>query len=67
MNGYAQCYPDKPCPPGYARAMMNQEHVLPLNTPTPTPTPGGNCDPSYPRQMYKISPTKIELCRYFLS
>ena len=51
MNGYGQCYPDKPCPPGYARADNDESGAcLPLNTPTPTPTPtpGGNCDPSYP-------------------
>ena len=60
MNGYGQCYPDKPCPPRYARADNDESGAcLPLNTPTPTPTPGGNCDPSYPDKCIKSPPPKL--------
>jgi hypothetical protein len=45
MNGDGQCYPDKPCPPGYARA-DNDEYGACLPLP-PTPPPK-DCNPSYP-------------------
>jgi Staphylococcal nuclease homologue len=61
MNGYGQCYPDKPCPPGYARADNDESGAcLPLNTPTPTPTPGGNCDPSYPGSCIPRFPPDLD-------
>jgi hypothetical protein len=63
MNGYGQCYPDKPCPPGYARADNDESGAcLPLNTPTPTPTPtpGGNCDPSYPEDCIPPPPPDLD-------
>ena len=61
MNGYGQCYPDKPCPPGYARADNDESGAcLPLNTPTPTPTPGGNCDPSYPDKCIPPPPPDLD-------
>jgi hypothetical protein len=47
MNEAGQCYPDKPCPPGYARADNDESGACLLLPPT-TPPPGGNCHPSYP-------------------
>jgi hypothetical protein len=63
MNGYGQCYPDKPCPPGYARADDDETGAcLPINTPTPTPTPtpGGNCDPSYSDKCIPSPPPDLD-------
>jgi hypothetical protein len=58
MNGYGQCYPDKPCPPGYARADNDVSGAcLPLNTPTPTPV--ANCHPSYPDNCIRGPPPKL--------
>jgi endonuclease YncB( thermonuclease family) len=63
MNGFGQCYPDKPCPPGYARAENDESgacHVLNTATPTPTPTPGGNCNPSYPDKCIPSPPPDLD-------
>ena len=55
MNEAGQCFPDKPCPPGYARADNDESGAcLPLNP--PTPPPGGNCHPSYPDNCIKGPP-----------
>jgi hypothetical protein len=46
MNEAGQCYPDKPCPPGYARADNDESGAcLHFNPPTPPPK---DCDSSYP-------------------
>jgi hypothetical protein len=55
MNGDGQCYPDKPCPPGYARA-DNDETGACLPLPPTTPPPGGNCHPSYPNNCIPPPP-----------
>jgi Staphylococcal nuclease homologue len=45
MNEDGQCFPDKPCPPGYARADNDESGAcLPLSL-TPPPK---DCNPSYP-------------------
>jgi Staphylococcal nuclease homologue len=55
MNEAGQCYPDKPCLPGYARADNDESGAcLPL-LPT-TPPPGGNCHPSYPNSCIPPPP-----------
>ena len=60
MNEDGQCYPDKPCPPGFARADNDESGACLPNTPTPTPTPGGDdCDPSYPDTCIKSPPPKL--------
>ena len=55
MNEAGQCYPDKPCPPGYARA-DNDESGACLPLPPTTPPPGGNCHPSYPNNCIPPPP-----------
>ena len=55
MSGDGQCYPDKPCPPGYARA-DNDETGACLPLPPTTPPPGGNCHPSYPNNCIPPPP-----------
>jgi hypothetical protein len=57
MNGYGQCYPDKPCPPGYARADNDESgacHPVP-----PTPAPLSDCDPSYSDKCIKSPPPRL--------
>jgi hypothetical protein len=57
MNENGQCYPNKPCPPGYARA-DNDESGACLPTSTPIP-PGGNCHPSYPNNCIPPPPPDL--------
>ena len=57
MNEDGQCYPDKPCPPGFAR-VDNDESGACLPVP-PTPTPPSGCDPSYPDKCIKSPPPKL--------
>ena len=58
MNEAGQCYPDKACPPGYARADNDESGAcLPL-APT-TPPPGGNCHPSYPNNCLPPPPPDL--------
>jgi hypothetical protein len=50
MNTNGQCYPDKPCPPGFAR-MDNDEPgaCLPVDSSLlASAERGGDCDPPYP-------------------
>jgi hypothetical protein len=59
MNEDGQCFPDKPCPPGYARADNNESGAcLPL-PPTPRPI---DCNPSYPdaRTCIKSPPPDLD-------
>ena len=58
MNEAGQCYPDKPCPPGYARA-DNDESGACLPLPPTTPPPGGNCHPSYPNNCIPPPPPDL--------
>ncbi len=58
MNEAGQCYPDKPCPPGYARA-DNDESGACLALPPTTPPPGGNCHPSYPNNCVQGPPPPL--------
>jgi hypothetical protein len=55
VNEAGQCYPDKLCPPGYARA-DNDESGACLPLPPTTPPPGGNCHPSYPNNCIPPPP-----------
>jgi hypothetical protein len=60
MNEDGQCFPDKPSPPGYARADNDESGAclpLPLS-PTPRPI---DCNPSYPepRTCIKSPPPKL--------
>jgi hypothetical protein len=55
MNEAGQCYPDKPCPPGYARA-DNDESGACLPLPPTTPPPRVNCHPSYPNNCIPPPP-----------
>jgi hypothetical protein len=58
MNEDGQCFPDKPCPPGYARADNDESGAcLPLNP--PTPPPGVDCHPSYPDNCIKSPPPPL--------
>jgi hypothetical protein len=57
MNEAGQCYPDKPCPPGYARADNDESGAcLPL---PPTTPPPGNCHPSYPNNCIQGPPPPL--------
>jgi hypothetical protein len=58
MNEDGQCYPDKPCPPGFAR-VDNDESGACLHVNPPTPPGGGDCDPSYPDTCIKSPPPKL--------
>ena len=58
MNEAGQCYPDKACPPGYARA-DNDESGACLPLPPTTPPPGGNCHPSYPNNCLPPPPPDL--------
>jgi hypothetical protein len=58
MNEEGQCFPDKPCPPGYARADNDESGAcLPINS--PTPPPAANCHPSYPDNCIRGPPPKL--------
>ena len=58
MNEDGQCFPDKPCPPGYALADNDESGAcLPINS--PTPPPAANCHPSYPDNCIRGSPPKL--------
>jgi hypothetical protein len=58
MNEDGQCFPDKPCPPGYARADNDESGAcLPINS--PTPPPAANCHPSYPDNCIRGPPPKL--------
>jgi hypothetical protein len=58
MNEDGQCFPDKPCPPGYARADNDESGAsLPINS--PTPPPAVNCHPSYPDNCIRGPPPKL--------
>jgi hypothetical protein len=57
MNEARQCFPDKPCPPGYARADNDGSGAcLPHNPPTPPPV---DCHPSYPDNCIKGPPPPL--------
>lgn len=56
MNEDGQCYPDKPCPPGFARVDNDESGTcLPVNPPTPP----GDCDPSYPGSCIPSPPPDL--------
>ena len=58
MNEDGQCFPDQPCPPGYARADNDESGAcLPINSPTPPPT--ANCHPSYPDTCIRGPPPPL--------
>jgi hypothetical protein len=57
MNEDGQCYPDKPCPPGFARVDNDESGAcLSVNPPTPP----GDCDPSYPGSCIPRFPPDLD-------
>ena len=54
MNEDGQCYPDKPCPPGFARVDNDESGAC-----LPTPPGGDDCNPSYPDSCIKSPPPKL--------
>ncbi len=61
MNGYGQCFRDKPCPPGYARANNDESGAcLPVDSPLRTSTGTGDCNSSYPDVCIPSPPPDLD-------
>jgi hypothetical protein len=63
MNENGQCYPDKPCPPGFARADNDESGAcLPVDSPLLAPSAAGpaDCNSSYPGRCIPSPPPDLD-------